>query len=184
MLASSLPLSLLDIYSLFMSSLKCQVLCIVINFLVMWSICLSSSLDHFKNGPNNLKRTTVRVFIPFRRFFYAEFVSRSFLVRPRYFFLVVSFISTYLLCLLPIFRSSCKFHFSERFDSFLIWQFYSFRYLSFSTFHYKHTPVLCQISSLYPKCIFSLLLPVFPIHFHFCKQLDLFHVHKVIDLFL
>ena len=51
MLANPLPLSLLDPYSLSTSSLGCYAFCIVINFLVLWSICLSSSLVDFKNGP-------------------------------------------------------------------------------------------------------------------------------------
>ena len=34
-----------------MSSLRCKVICIIINFLVFWSACLSFSLVHFKNGP-------------------------------------------------------------------------------------------------------------------------------------
>ena len=43
----------LDTYSLSMSSLTCKALCIVMSFLVLWSICFSSSLVHFKNDPEN-----------------------------------------------------------------------------------------------------------------------------------
>ena len=39
MLANPLPSSFLDTYSLFMSSLECKALLIVISFLVLWSIC-------------------------------------------------------------------------------------------------------------------------------------------------
>ena len=38
-------------YRLSISYLGCKAVCIVINFLVLWSIYLSSSLVHFKNGP-------------------------------------------------------------------------------------------------------------------------------------
>ena len=39
-------------------------------------------------------------------------------------------------CPLSIFRGICRFPFSQRSDSFLIWQFYSFHYSYFSAFHY------------------------------------------------
>ena len=39
----------LDTYSLLTSSLGCKVLCIVMGFLVLWSIFWSSSLNHFKH---------------------------------------------------------------------------------------------------------------------------------------
>ena len=41
----------LDLVVLFlpMSSLRCNTLCIIINFLVLWSICLSSPLVYFQN---------------------------------------------------------------------------------------------------------------------------------------
>ena len=52
MLASPLPPSFLDTYSLSTSSLGCNDLCIVISFLVLWSICLSSSLVHLREGKN------------------------------------------------------------------------------------------------------------------------------------
>ena len=50
MLASLLPPSFVDTYSLSTSSLWCYALYMVISFLVLWSICLSSSLVHFKKG--------------------------------------------------------------------------------------------------------------------------------------
>ena len=46
MLASSLPLSFLGTYSLLTSSPGCNALCMVISFLVLWSLCLNSSLVH------------------------------------------------------------------------------------------------------------------------------------------
>ena len=53
--------------------------------------------------------------------------------------LFLSFLSSSLVwCPLLIFPSTCIFLFSERFDSFLIWRFFSFHYLTFSTSHYEH----------------------------------------------
>ena len=43
-------------YSLSISSLGCSALCMVIIFLVLWSICFISSLVHFQNGPEYLTR--------------------------------------------------------------------------------------------------------------------------------
>ena len=62
----------------------------VISFLVIWSICLSCFLVHFKNGLKYLTRGTAQVFIPLIRFLL--FVSSSFLVRLRYSFLIFPFI--------------------------------------------------------------------------------------------
>ena len=56
MLVSSLPLSFLGSCSLSMSFLGCKVLCNVMSFLVLWFICWSSSLVHFKNDPEYLTR--------------------------------------------------------------------------------------------------------------------------------
>ena len=105
MLVSPLPPSFLDTYSLSMSSLGCNAFCMVISFLVLWSICLSSSLNHFKNGPKYLTKGTSQVFIPLIRFLVYSFVLSSFLVLPRYSFLSFSFISS---CLM-IFPSICRF---------------------------------------------------------------------------
>ena len=43
--------SFLDTCSLSMSSLRCKAFFIITNFIVLKSICLSSSNVHFKNGP-------------------------------------------------------------------------------------------------------------------------------------
>ena len=104
MLASPLPPSFLDTYSLLSQSLGCNALYTVISFLVIWPICLSSSLIHFKNGPEYLMRSTAQVFIPLIRFLLDSFVSSSFLVLQRYSFLNLSFISTCLMvsyCYVP-----------------------------------------------------------------------------------
>ena len=63
-LLSPLPPSFLDTYSLSTPSLGCNAVCIVISFLVLWSICLSSSLVHLKKGLEYLTRGTAQVFIP------------------------------------------------------------------------------------------------------------------------
>ena len=78
--------SFLDTYNLSTSSLGCSALCMVISFLVLWSICLSSSLVHFKKGPGYLMRATAQVFIPFIRFLLVSFVSSNFLVLLQYSF--------------------------------------------------------------------------------------------------
>ena len=60
MLASPLPSSFLDTYNLSMSPLGYKALFIVIGFLILWSICWSSSIVHFKNGPEYLMRIQPR----------------------------------------------------------------------------------------------------------------------------
>ena len=63
------PLSpFLDTYNLSTLSLGCKALCIVVSFLVLWSIYLSSSLVHLKNNPEYLPRGTAQVFIPLMSF--------------------------------------------------------------------------------------------------------------------
>ena len=61
---------------------------------LFWSIYQSSSLVHFKNGPKYLTWGI----IPLMRFLPQSLVSRSFLVRLKYSFLIIfSFISAYLM---------------------------------------------------------------------------------------
>ena len=64
---------------------------------VFRSICLSSSLVHWKNGPEYQTRDTAHVFIPLIRFLLHSFVSCNFLVLLRYSFWIFSFISTCLI---------------------------------------------------------------------------------------
>ena len=96
MLASLLPPPFLDIYSRLTSSLECSALFMLISFLILWSICLSSSLIHFTKGPEYLTRGTAQVFIPLIRFLLDSFVSNSFQILG-YSFLIFSFISTCLI---------------------------------------------------------------------------------------
>ena len=56
MLASPLPPFFLDLYSLSTSLKGCYALCMVITFLVLWSLCLIFSLVHFKNAPEYLTK--------------------------------------------------------------------------------------------------------------------------------
>ena len=77
--ASPFPPSFLDILSLSTSSLGCNALYMFISFLVLKSICLSSSLVHLEKGPEYLTRNTAQVFIPLIRFLQDSFVSSSFL---------------------------------------------------------------------------------------------------------
>ena len=100
----------LDTYSLSTSFVGCNVLCTVISFFVLWSICLSSSLVHFRKDPEYLTRITALVFIPLMRFLLESFVLSSFLLPQRYVFWNLSFISTFLM-----------FRFSERSNLVLIW---------------------------------------------------------------
>ena len=57
---------------------------VVIIFLNLWTICLSSKPIHFKNGPQWLTRRNDQVCIPLMRFLLQSFVLRSFLVLPKY----------------------------------------------------------------------------------------------------
>ena len=95
MLANPLPLFF---SSLSVSSFRCKALCI--NFLVLWSICLSSSIVHLKNGSEYLTRRTAQAFFPLMRFLLQSLVSWRFFICLRYTFLFFSFISTCLMILL------------------------------------------------------------------------------------
>ena len=86
MLVSPLPSSLLDTYSLSIIYLVCKALCIDMSLLVLCSICWSSSLVHFNNGPEHLTRETTQVFILLMRFLLYSLVSSSFLILLRYSF--------------------------------------------------------------------------------------------------
>ena len=88
---SPLRLSFLDTYSLSTSSLGCKALCFVMTFLVLWFICWSCSLGHFKNDPEYLTRATAQVFIPLMIFLFCNLNSTSFLLHLRYSFLIFFF---------------------------------------------------------------------------------------------
>ena len=91
LLVSPLPPSFHDTYSLSTSSLGCNAICKITNFL-LWFICLSYSLVHFKNSPEYVMRGTVPVFIPLISFLLYSFVSSSFLVLLNESFLIFFFL--------------------------------------------------------------------------------------------
>ena len=121
-LASPLSPSFLDTYSLSTSSLGWNALYMVISFLVLCSICLSSSLVYFKNGSEYLTRRTAQVFIPLKRFHQDSLVLSCFLILLKYSFLIFSFTS---FCLMGsasnILHVFVGLLFSECSNSFLIW---------------------------------------------------------------
>ena len=88
--------SFLDTYSLSTSSLVCNSSCMILIFLVLWSICLSSSV-HFKKGPENITRALAQEFIPLIRLMLDSFVSNSFPVLLRSSFWIFPVISTCLM---------------------------------------------------------------------------------------
>ena len=119
-----------------MSLLGCKTLFVVISFLVLWSICLSSSLVHFKNCPEYLTTGTTKIFIFDRNptvELCLEYLSRSSEILFNLFF--PPFISIYLT--VQYSQGLIYFLFCDRFNFFLIWLFYSFHCLSFFAFHYK-----------------------------------------------
>ena len=124
MLTIPLLPSFLDKYSLSMSFLGCKTLCIVFNFLVLWSIC--SSVVRLKDGLWGLLGSILRVvpiilkedrsgFISLVWFQLQSLVSESFLIRLRYLFIIFSFISTYWWCPPRIFPSTFNFPFLPAF---------------------------------------------------------------------
>ena len=151
MLASLFPLSFLGTYSLSISSLRCKFLGIVINFPVLLSNSLNSSLVYFKNGPKYLTNSSVLLFIPLIRFLLQSLLSRSFLVRLKNSFLFFFLLSPLVWgCPHPLFPSSCKFPFSKHSVLFFAFSWFvssiSFVICLYSTYHYEHgTFFLCQI---------------------------------------
>ena len=97
MLTRPLPPSFLEMYSLSVSYLGCSALCIVISVLVLWSICRSSSLVHFKNGPEYLIIGAAQVFYSSENDLLQSLVSKSFLVLLRYSFFTFLFFSVCLI---------------------------------------------------------------------------------------
>ena len=92
MLVSPLFPFFLDTYSPSMSFLGCKAYCIVMSFLVLWSICWSSSLVHFKNSLEYLTNGTAQEFIHLIRYFTCCLVSSSLLVLLRYLFLFLFYL--------------------------------------------------------------------------------------------
>ena len=167
-----------------MSSFECRALCIVINFLVLRTIFQTSSLVHFKIGPEYLTKETAQAFILLMKFLLQSLVLRNcfVLLRYSYFFFLhlldgVCFQYSQVLVVFLFFKCS---------DSFLFSYFYSLGWFSFPTLHYEHGTFLqCQILFLYPSCIFLLLcIRASSFFFIFHKYLYIILIHKVINLFL
>ena len=140
MLVCPMPSCFFDTCNLFMPSLECKALYIFIIFLVLWFICWSSSLVHFKNGPEYLVRSIAQMLISFIRFSLQSLVSRSFFISLRYIFLIFSFTVT---CLMVSASSIPKYMWFSFFRTF--WFFFDlavlflplffFFYFSLSTWH-------------------------------------------------
>ena len=152
-------------------------MCIVINFLVLLPICLSSSFVYFNNGPEYLTDEIVQVFIPLQ-----SLLLRSVLVHPRYSFLIFSFLVWR--CLLLVSPSTCSFPFLQTF-----WFLLAMEVLFLRLFIFSHLSLwawhifLCQILSLYFGCIFLLFVSKSSILFIFCRQVDVVHVHIGSNIF-
>ena len=153
MLANHLPPSFLDTYCLSPPFLGCKASCIVMGFLLLRSICWSSSLGHFKNGREYLTRRTAQV-------------SSSFLVHLRYSFFNF-FLSSLVVrwCPLPIFPRVCKFPFLRVF-----WFFFllgSSIPLVFVVFRFSlWAQSICQMPSFY---ILSAYIKISNSFSFFCK---------------
>ena len=157
-----------------MSSLECKALCIVIIFLIYWSISLSSSLVPFKNGSEYLSSGTVQVFMLLMRFLLYSLVSRSLFVCSIHFLnIFLSFLLVWL-CLLQIFPSICRFPFLQTFwlfpDLVVLFVLLSvFSIPSYGTFFYQNSML---ISSLYILIVYIrvLFLSFFYFFFYFSKK--------------
>ena len=99
---------------------------------VLWSICWSSSLTHFKNGPDYYTMRTAHVFIPFMRLLPYSLVLSSFLILRRYIFSIFSFKILLLLSLL-LYDSLLVFPSSVSWWSFTgVWVTFLFQTIQFS----------------------------------------------------
>ena len=138
------------------SSLAYKALCI--SFLVLWFICLSSSLVHFKNGPEYLRRGTAKVLISLMRILQYCLVSSSFLVflSNSYFFLSSRHVWC---CPLPIFPNVCKFPLFRAFwffyDSLVLFllSFIVFRF-SLKAWHIFYFKIHLSDVSIYPHSLY------------------------------
>ena len=99
MQSSLLPSPFIDANWVSLSSFWCTTLRLVINFLVLWSFCLSSFFVHFKNAPEYFTRKTSQVFILWMKFLLQNMVLRSFLFLLNYSFLIFFFFS-FIACLI------------------------------------------------------------------------------------
>ena len=186
MLASPIS-TFLGTNSLSLSSHGCKVLFIVTRFFVFWSICLISSFVYF-----NYYLTSCLSLSSLLVWWCPLPISSStckFPILPAFWFfldLVVLFLLSIIIFRFQYSLVLVIFLFSYWSDSFLIWQFYSFRYFSIFTFHYENgTLFFFQIPFLYPDCIFLLFVSVSPVLFlFFTNSLTSSIYKKVIILIL
>ena len=168
-----------------MSFLECKALCIVINFLVLWSICLSSP-------PLSIKRMILFILqqrLPnvylFDEFSASELSFESFLVFLRYAFLFHPSSLFVWWCQLVIFPSTCSFLLFMRPNAVLIWQVHSFCFFLLSHFslfawYIFNAKFHSYILALYLYCLYQGI----QFFFIFCKYLYVILLHKGINLFL
>ena len=120
----------------FRSFLRCNALCFVMNFLVLWSISSTSSLVHLMNHPEHLTMWTAHVFTLWWEFSHIVWFRVVLLLSWRillYFFFHLRMFDGVRFQ----FRKYLYFSFPRGFwFFFLIWLFYSFCHLSFSAFNY------------------------------------------------
>ena len=145
-------LSFLDTYSQSILSLSSEALCIIINFLVLWSICLIFTIVHFKKGPEYLAKEADLLFIPLMRFLLQSLVSRSFLVLLKYFLLPFFLHLSLFDCVCFQYLVLCVISF---FPSVLMIALFGCFILSVVSRHI----FLCKIPSLYTGCILLLFFP-------------------------
>ena len=106
-----------------------DLLCIVINILVLWFICLSSTFVQWKNTSDDLTMTNTQMFIPLMRFLLPNFVS-SFPVLPKLLFILsLHYDCVHFWYLQWLVISFCLYHS----NTFVIWHF---SFFSFSCFHF------------------------------------------------
>ena len=180
MLPIPLPLFFRHTEWLDITCLRCKTLCILITFLVLYSICLSSALVHLRMVPCSLLEGLPRCFrfdvisaadLGFEKFFLSSKLQFSYFffhlrlftdIYSQYSHVFVIFLFSKLFWFCSSIRSvRCSFHFS------------------LSTWYV----FLWQIPFLYTGCMFLLFISDSSILFSFfCKQLDVVLVHRVIKL--
>ena len=105
--------------SLYNFSQGCKALCIVMSFLVFWSICWSSFLMYLKNGHESLTRRTGQLFITLMGFFLYSFEYFSRFSEILFFFFLFTPLVWW--CMLLIFPNICQFLSSNVCIFFSIW---------------------------------------------------------------
>ena len=101
------PPSFLDNYDLSMLYFGRKILCIVINFIILWFLCRDSAFVNFKNSLLYLTSGTDQVLLPLMRFPLQSLVLRRFFPLSRAFFFF-TFSPLVLWYLISIFANTCK----------------------------------------------------------------------------